>query len=111
MGQAKAFCYVLARLYPEPTMMEVGVFADQPILRAKFDDWRDREADLNTLREMAARHTAMSDLLADLLIEPPEAPPGEDIKSARLTLSTVGPDRPKCVKRNEPRSWVRHSGG
>lgn len=62
----------------------------QPLLQAKFDDWPVRANDLRTMGQIAARYSAMEDLLADFAIELPETAAVSDRQDAgMLTLSTI----------------------
>jgi len=59
-----------------------------------YDEWQMREADVQTVVEIGSRYTAISDLLSDLALEPPErgvekAEDGETEDEKPLTLSTI----------------------
>ncbi|MGE5308236.1 MAG: ATP-dependent helicase [Deltaproteobacteria bacterium] len=65
-----------------------------PFFKVKFDDWPQREADLDALKQMSGGYDSLRDFLADFTIEPPEKGVAEVTPSASdderpLTLSTI----------------------
>ena len=65
-----------------------------PILKEKFEDWQQRQEDLQALKQIAARYTSLSDFLADFTIEPPERSVAAKASFGKpdvlpLTISTI----------------------
>ncbi len=66
----------------------------RPLLEARFDDYPRRLKDLDHLESLCARYRTLSEFLAEITLEPPQAsvadiaaPEGEEEES--LTLSTI----------------------
>jgi DNA helicase II / ATP-dependent DNA helicase PcrA len=65
-----------------------------PAFKLKFDDWPQREADLDALKQMSANYASLRDFIADFTIEPPErgvasVDPSKRDDEQPLTLSTI----------------------
>ena len=65
-----------------------------PVFKQKFDDWPQREADLDALKQMSGGYKSLRDFLADFTLEPPEkgvsgVNPAVADDEAQLTLSTI----------------------
>lgn len=65
-----------------------------PAFKVKFDDWPQREADLEALKQMSGNYASLGDFLADFTIEPPEkgvsaVEASRPDDEAPLTLSTI----------------------
>jgi DNA helicase-2/ATP-dependent DNA helicase PcrA len=66
----------------------------KPSFKLKFDDWTQRENDLDALKQMSSNYASLRDFLADFTLEPPERGVAEVFPSAKedekpLTLSTI----------------------
>lgn len=75
---------------------QFGVVMDyyRPAFKEKFDDWQQREEDLDALKQMSAGYNTLRDFLADFTIEPPErgvasSTPVRGNGEPPLTLSTI----------------------
>ena len=74
------------------------IFLDyySPIMKEKFDDWHLRQNDLETLKQIIAKYSALEEFLADFAIESPEkgvwraiADPSTAPDEKPITLSTI----------------------
>lgn len=69
---------------------QVGILLEyyHPLLKNKFDDWGQRDNDLEALLQISSRYESLSDFLADFALDPPEKNMVE-VNSPAVTLSTI----------------------
>ena len=62
-----------------------------PLLKEKFEDWRQRSSDIDALLEIAENYDSLVEFLADFALDPPEKAVNQDAnkKQETLTLSTI----------------------
>ncbi len=73
-----------------PEQFELMLDYYLPFLREKFDDWRVRLNDLDTLKQIASKYNSLEELLADFAIEPNQTGiSAAQIGEKPLTLSTI----------------------
>ncbi len=73
-----------------PEQFELMLDYYLPFLKEKFDDWRIRLNDLDTLKQIASKYESLEELLADFAIEPSQTNIlNTQIGEKPLTLSTI----------------------